>query len=134
VQSRDRAKAVTARARHTGEGECEISFVDEAKVAAVRAKFPPADAIQAVADRFHLLSDPTRVRILYALSLRELCVCDLSNLIGRSNGGTSHQLADMRKAGLVKYRMQGKLAYYSLADEEVAGLIVDALARIKDAA
>jgi ArsR family transcriptional regulator len=116
------------------DGECEVDFVDEVAVASVRAKLPADDVIQAIADRYDLLSDPTRLRILYSLSLRELCVCDLAKLVGRSGATVSHQLADLRKAGLVRFRMDGKLAYYSLADKELPQLLATAIARAKAAA
>lgn len=126
--------ATRTKARAKSEGDCEVDFVDEVAVASVRAKLPGDDVIQTVADRFDLLSDPTRLRILYSLSLRELCVCDLAKLVGRSGATVSHQLADLRKAGLVRFRMDGKLAYYSLADKELPQLLSVAIARAKAAA
>lgn len=75
---------------------------------------PDVDIIDHVADSFGALSDPTRVRILYALSKHELCVCDLSRILSRSMPATSHALQQLRRMRLVKYRMEGKLAYYSL--------------------
>jgi len=116
------------------DGTCKVDFVDEVAVASVRRKLPSADVIQAVADRFDVLSDPTRIRILFALGLRELCVCDLAKLVERSTAAVSHALAAMRKAGLVAYRMDGKLAYYRLEDAEMRRLVTNAFAREKDAA
>lgn len=109
-------------------GECEVVCIDERKVAAVRAAAPEDDAIARVAERFSALSDPTRVRILHALCRAELCVCDLSKVAGRSMPATSQQLQLLRRLGLVKFRMDGKLAYYSLADAWVRGALATALA------
>lgn len=122
------------RRQRAVDGDCEVDVVDEVAVAAVRTKLPSADAIQAAADQFHLLSDPTRVRIIFALSMRELCVCDLSRLAERSTGAVSHALAALRKAGLVRFRVDGKLAYYSIADDEMARLLTRTFARMRDAA
>lgn len=108
-------------------GECEIVYVDERKVAAVRASAPGDDAIERVAERFSALSDPTRIRLLHALCRAELCVCDLSKVAGRSMPATSQQLQFLRHLGLVKYRSQGKLAYYSVANEWVRAALDEVL-------
>jgi DNA-binding transcriptional ArsR family regulator len=103
-------------------------YVDERKVAAVMKAAPADEDVLWVAERFSALSDPTRVRLLHALSREELCVCDLSKVAGRSMPATSQQLQLLRRLGLVKYRMDGKLAYYSLADGWVRTTLGSALA------
>ncbi len=110
-------------------GICKTLYIDEEKVSAVTAAMPPEGTIERIAEAFSILSDPTRVRLLYALSLKELCVCDLAKILGRSMGATSHQLQLLRRSQLVKYRMEGKLAYYSLHNEWVRQLISDAIRR-----
>lgn len=94
----------------------------------MRAASPSTYDIERVAERFNALGDPTRIRILHALSRAELCVCDLSKVAGRSMPATSQQLQLLRRLGLVKFRMDGKLAYYSLADEWVRDALQQALA------
>lgn len=116
------------RDRPNAPGECAVVYVDEQKVAAVRAAAPGDEAIARVAERFSALSDPTRVRILHALCRAELCVCDLSKVAGRSMPATSQQLQLLRRIGLVKFRNEGKLAYYSLADDWVRRVLQGALA------
>lgn len=103
-------------------------YVDDRKVAAVLRVAPPDETVLRVAERFSALADPTRVRLLHALSREELCVCDLSKVAGRSMPATSQQLQLLRRLGLVKYRMDGKLAYYSLADDWVRETLGPALA------
>lgn len=115
------------RNRSKTSGECEVVYVDERKVAAVRAAAPRDEEIARVAERFSALSDPTRVRILHALCRAELCVCDLSKVAARSMPATSQQLQLLRRLGLVKFRMDGKLAYYSLADAWVREALETAL-------
>jgi DNA-binding transcriptional ArsR family regulator len=112
-------KAVAARRPRDlqdADASCAVDYVDERKVAAVRAMSPPPEDIDRVAERFSALADPTRIRLLHALARAELCVCDLSKVAGRSMPATSQQLQILRRLGLVKYRTAGKLAYYSLAD------------------
>lgn len=114
------------------DGTCQTVYVNETRVAEARAAIPEAEAVQHVAEAFGVLSDPTRLRILVALSTGELCVCDLSKVVDRSMPATSHQLKLLRGADLVKYRMAGKLAYYSLSDAWTNALLQDALrTRIK---
>jgi DNA-binding transcriptional ArsR family regulator len=82
----------------------------------------PEDARQ-IADSFKLLGDPTRVRILHALSLRELCVCDLAAVVAMEQSAVSHQLRLLRTARLVKSRKEGKVVWYSLDDQHIVQLL-----------
>ncbi len=116
-----------ARKRPRRSGQCGVFYVDERKVAAVRAASPSREVLERLSDRFGALGDPTRLRILHALSRAELCVCDLSKVAGRSMPATSQQLQLLRRLGLVKYRMDGKLAYYTLADDWVRSALAQAL-------
>ena len=126
------AFARLARATDDTDGRCAIDCVDQRKVAAVRASSPSGEAIERVAERFSALSDPTRVRLLHALSRAELCVCDLSKLAGRSMPATSQQLQLLRRLGLVTCRSEGKLSYYSLADAWVRAALEKALAEMPE--
>lgn len=81
-----------------------------------------------VADVFSTLADPTRIRILQALSLTdELCVCDLALLLGLSVSGLSHQLRLLRDRGAVTRRKAGRIVYYRVADGHIGRLLADAL-------
>jgi DNA-binding transcriptional ArsR family regulator len=66
-----------------------------------------------------MFSDNTRVRILWALSCEKMCVCDLAVLLGMTKSAISHQLKFLRISNLIKYDRQGKVVYYSLADDHV---------------
>lgn len=106
---------------------CQTYHVDEDKVRAVRARMGASDRFEAVARLFQLLADPTRARLLFALAQEELCVCDLAAIVGRSRPAVSHQLRLLRDLKLVRYRRQGKMAYYALDDDHVRRLILDGL-------
>lgn len=106
---------------------CEVPFVDEEKVAAVRGVMKPEAVFFSMAEIFKALSDPTRVKILFALSRHELCVCDIANLLGKSSSNVSHQLRVLRNMKLVKFRKEGKSAYYSLSDEHVRHIFREGL-------
>jgi len=77
---------------------------------------------------FKALSDATRLKVAYALTLEEeLCVCDVAQIIGATNATASHHLRYLRNMGLAKYRKKGKLVFYSLLDEHVHQLVNIAL-------
>jgi len=91
----------------------------------------PEDKAQRVADLFKILGDTTRVKIIQALSKRELCVCDIAAVIGMGQSATSHQLRTLRNTRLVKYRREGKMAWYSLDDEHIEGLLTQGIEHVE---
>lgn len=88
-----------------------------------RAELISDERAQMVAETFKILGDVTRIKILQTLSKRELCVCDISAVVEMSQSAVSHQLRLLRSSRLVKYRKEGKLAWYSLDDEHVSELL-----------
>lgn len=92
----------------------------------------PEDQIRQVAETFKILAHPTRIKILRALASEELCVCDLAQVLGLSVSAVSHQLRTMRQLKFVRYRMDGKLAYYSLRDQFGLALLDDGLRHLAD--
>lgn len=111
---------------------CEIYCYDEAKVNRIQAELAKED-IASVAQLFKALADENRAKISYALSQDdELCVCDIAIIIGSTVATASHHLRTLHKQGIVKYRKEGKLAFYSLDDEHIKQLIVIALAYKKE--
>ncbi|NLV17204.1 MAG: winged helix-turn-helix transcriptional regulator [Syntrophomonadaceae bacterium] len=98
---------------------CDVSCIHRDVVEEVRRQMVEATVAQALAGLFKILGDPTRVKILFALLKRELCVCDIAAVIGASESAVSHQLRLLRTHKLVKNRREGKVLYYSLADDHV---------------
>ena len=70
-----------------------------------------------------MFADSTRVKILYALFESELCVCDIAKVLGLTQSAVSHQLRILKGGKLVKYRREGKIVFYSLADDHVRSII-----------
>jgi ArsR family transcriptional regulator len=99
----------------------------------VRAAMLGAESIEAVAEVFKLLGDPTRVRLVDALSHGERCVCDLASLVGQTESAVSHQLRLLRSARLVRVRRTGRHAYYALDDHHVVGLLHDTRKHVEEA-
>ena len=102
---------------------CEIECTNEEVVKRVKASILDENILLEVADNFKIFGDFTRLKILQALYHRELCVCDLTAVLEANQSTISHQLRVLRGKNLVKFRKEGKMAYYSLADEHVVKLI-----------
>ncbi len=116
----------------TNHDACEVNVVDARKVTSVRRKMPAADAVQLLAETFRVLGDPTRVKLVFALAQEELCVCDLATIVGASQSAVSHSLRALRQMDLVRYRKEGKIAYYSLDDEHIGRLIVEGFDHVRE--
>ncbi|SHJ74380.1 ArsR/SmtB family transcription factor [Alicyclobacillus tolerans] len=79
--------------------------------------------VEGVSETFKALADPTRIRILYNLSKRELCVCDLAEVLGMTQSAVSHQLRYLKALRLVKNRRDGNTIYYRHDDAHTMGLL-----------
>lgn len=90
--------------------------------------------VEGLADTFRVLGDPTRVRILDALSGGELCVCDIASLAGISESAASHQLRQLRNSRLVRPRRAGRLVYYAIDDHHILELLRQALTHVEEEA
>jgi DNA-binding transcriptional ArsR family regulator len=109
---------------------CERPCVHQDRVEAARAAMLDDAAAEGLAGIFALLGDRTRVRILHALRGGELCVCDLSALLGMTSSAISHQLRLLRTAKLVRARKEGKNVFYALDDGHVHGLLAQGLEHV----
>jgi len=108
---------------------CEITCVHTDKTTRVEQQLENSKYIPEVTKLFKALSDETRMKIAYALTLEEeLCVCDVAQIVGASTATASHHLRHLKSLGLAKFRKEGKLAYYSLDDDHVKQLISIAFA------
>jgi len=102
---------------------CDCEVIHEDVVQHVKQELQSTQVIEEVACFFKIFGDSTRVRILNALDKHELCVCDLSSLLDMTISAVSHQLKILRESNLVKTKREGKVVYYSLADEHVQKII-----------
>jgi DNA-binding transcriptional ArsR family regulator len=111
---------------------CSTTYVNRERVSRVEKAMSSERTVTELAGIFKVLGDPTRVRILQALSLEELCVCDIASLLGMSQSAVSHQLRVLRSCRLVKFRKEGKMAYYSLDDDHVMRLFSEGLKHVTE--
>jgi ArsR family transcriptional regulator, lead/cadmium/zinc/bismuth-responsive transcriptional repressor len=111
---------------------CDADHLDPGSSAARRRRLLPARTVEGLADTFRVLGDPTRVRILDALSSGELCVCDLASLVGMSESAVSHQLRLLRGMRLVRPRRAGRLVYYAVDDHHILELLNQAMTHVEE--
>lgn len=108
------------------EDVCSEVCVHGDAVRRVAGSMVPDETLMRMAELFKAMGEPTRVRILKALSISELCVCDLADLLAMSPSAVSHQLRVLRAIRIVKYRKEGKNVIYSLDDEHIVALLKQA--------
>ncbi|MEL7596753.1 MAG: metalloregulator ArsR/SmtB family transcription factor [Clostridiaceae bacterium] len=109
---------------------CKCNEIHNDIVCKVEENMISEETSSILAEFFKVLGEPTRIKILYALSINEMCVCDISKLLNMSQSAVSHQLRVLRAARLVKYRKEGKVVYYSLDDEHVENVFRQGLDHI----
>lgn len=102
---------------------CDCDVIHEDVVSRVRQSMPPGQDVLELANLYKTFSDPTRVKLLWALHCHEMCVCDLAVLLNMTKSAISHQLKSLRLTNLVKFRKEGKVVYYSLADDHVKDIL-----------
>ncbi|MGN1401372.1 MAG: ArsR/SmtB family transcription factor [Bacillus sp. (in: firmicutes)] len=111
---------------------CDVYSYDEQKVSEMKENLKEENMLR-VAGLFKALADENRAKIIYALTKeKELCVCDLANIIGSTVAATSHHLRTLYKQEFLTYRKEGKMAIYSLNDECVKQLIHVAMTHVKE--
>lgn len=111
---------------------CDCEVIHEDVVRRVHAVMPDKMEFRDLANLFKMFSDTTRIKILWALSCEQMCVCDLAALLGMTKSAVSHQLKSLRFAKLVKYEQRGKVVYYSIEDENVQDIFEKGFAHLKE--
>ena len=111
---------------------CEESCVHCDAVQRVQRRMPDEDITRLAADFFKAFSDKTRLRILTALAVGELCVCDIAELLGMTQSAISHQLRFLKQARLVSNRKEGKTVYYRLCDDHIGVILKQGLAHVQE--
>ena len=113
----------------TSEELCDVPCFKEGLVKKLRSKMPSEETVEDTRALFAALADRARLKILYSLTqTAELCVCDFAHVLGSTVSTASHHLRKLRDLKLLKYRSDGKMAYYSLRDDFAARLVRDVIA------
>ncbi|MBQ2676055.1 MAG: winged helix-turn-helix transcriptional regulator [Clostridia bacterium] len=116
----------------TNESRCDCNIIHQDIVNAVKKSFPDELLLYDLAELFKIFGDSTRIKILSALSIHEMCVCDIACLLNMTKSSISHQLRILKQANLVKYRKSGKSAYYSLSDDHIMQIFEQGLDHVKE--
>ena len=110
----------------------EYLCLNEDVVNQVKEQLPPDEILYDLAELYKVFGDTTRIRILYALLQTELCVNDISLLLGLSQTAVSHQLRVLKNNKLVKFRKEGKIVFYSLSDDHVKYIIETGMEHVEE--
>ena len=102
---------------------CDCEAIHQDILDMVARDMPEKHSFYQVANLFKVISDPTRAKILWALKCHEMCVCDLAVLLNMTKSAISHQLKLLRLSNLVKFEKEGKVIFYSLADDHVLDIL-----------
>lgn len=102
---------------------CTRPQVHGRTIKAAEMNMPTKEMIHDLAEQFRILGDGTRLRVLWALSQGEMCVCDLADVLGCSPSAVSHQLRVLRQAHLIRYDKKGKSSVYMLDDDHVEQIL-----------
>ena len=111
---------------------CDCTVIHEHVVNAVKLRMPLEENLYDLAELFKVFGDSTRIRILWALSESEMCVCDIAVLLNMTQSAISHQLRVLKQAKLVKSRRDGKVVFYSLDDDHVKHIFEEGLVHINE--
>ncbi len=113
---------------------CEARYVDADRVDTVRCSLLSRESAGDIATVFRVLADPTRVSIIHALSLSELCNCDLAAILGVSESAVSHQMRELRLLKLVTAEKRGRMVYYRLNDAHIQHVFQDTFRHVQEGA
>lgn len=111
---------------------CEVSVIHDDVLARVRDKMPPVEPVNEVSELFKVFGDPTRSRIICALNIEEMCVCDLAALLNMTHSAVSHQLRLLKVSRIVKSRKEGRVVYYSLDDAHIGEIFAMAFDHVME--
>ncbi len=111
---------------------CAEPLIHEDVVRKVLAEQPEEESLADLADLFKNFSDTTRIRIMSLLISNEMCVCDITAALKATQSAVSHQLRILKQSRLVKTRREGKIVYYSLADEHVRTIFAMGMEHVRE--
>lgn len=111
---------------------CDAIFIHEDTIKEVQLSILKLKDIEKISKLYKAISDPTRIKILYALKSHELCVCDISVILNMTQSSISHQLKILKDEDLVRSRKDGKTRFYRLADDHVHNLFTQAIEHINE--
>ena len=123
-------KDITKETADDSKALCEKTCFHPQTICFAKQNMLGEKTVQDLAEMFKVFGEPSRIKILHTLSQQEMCVCDLAESLNMNQSAISHQLRLLRNAKLVKFRKDGKEAWYSLDDDHVIALLCQGLEHI----
>ena len=111
---------------------CDASEIHEDLLKIVNDTIPEETELYDLAELFKVFGDSTRIKILFVLYEGEMCVYDIAQTLDMTQSSISHQLRVLKQNRLVKFRKEGKIVFYSLADEHVFSIIEQGLEHVRE--
>ena len=111
---------------------CECLHLHTEAIETVKAHLPPDETLFELSDLLKLFGDTTRIKILYLLFEKELCVCDIAVLLNMTQSAISHQLKVLKNSKLVKFRREGKVVFYRISDNHVKSIIAQGMEHLTE--
>ena len=111
---------------------CDVSVIHYDTVNKVKSLLPDEEILLDTAELFKVFGDSTRAKIICALEISEMCVCDIASLLNMSSSAISHQLRILKQSRIVRNRREGKVVYYSLDDEHIKQLFDTAIEHLSE--
>jgi len=110
---------------------CQCQIFHQETLDAVKKTFYEEKEFIKISDLFKIFNDPSRLKILEAIKVHDLCVCDLASLLGVSKSAVSHQMTFLKRYDLVQSKKEGKMVYYRLVNQEIGKMIHQAYELVK---
>jgi ArsR family transcriptional regulator len=111
---------------------CDVTAIHLDLVKDVAQRMPNQERVQSLAALFKAFGDGTRLSILWALCESEMCVCDICALLNLKQSAVSHQLNKLKTSRVIKNRREGKVVFYSLADDHVREMLAMGMEHISE--
>jgi ArsR family transcriptional regulator len=111
---------------------CDVDQIHPEVVKTLKSKMLPQETFNMLGNLYSVFSDPMRIKIIYLLFENEMCVCDISGILGASQSNVSHHLAILKANNLVSYRKEGKHVLYSLKDAHVKDIFQKGLEHVNE--
>lgn len=112
--------------------QSEYIILSRQEAREIEDRLPPEEELQDLGEFFKVFGDPTRLKIIFALQCREMCVYDIAVLLGMSQSAISHQLRILKQMGLVRNRREGKTIFYAPADDHIVSILSQGLDHIEE--
>ena len=111
---------------------CGCNVIHEDAVKRAMREMAKDETLGDMAEFYKVFCDYTRLKIINALLISEMCVCDIAAVVGMNQSGISHHLKMLRSARVIKSRREGKMVYYSLCDGHIDSVFSQGLTHVKE--